>query len=88
LTHIQGKGFRQEGVCNMTVRFSTYQVIPLNYTSTDIFVKTPQVEAPDDVVVAVGMNGQQWTRDITINYKDEENTFTYYQQPYVYWYGP
>lgn len=61
---------------------------PENYTQEYIFVKSPPVETPDDVVVAVGMNGQQWTPDVLINNKDKENTFTYYTQPYVYWYGP
>ena len=72
----------------MTVRYGPIQVIPKNYSSEVIYVESPGVEVPDDVVVGVGMNGQQWTPDLLINNKDEENTFTYYTQPYVYWYGP
>ena len=57
LSKIDGRGFNQIGVCNMTVRYATWQVKPLNYTYDYIFVESPPVETPDDVVVSVGMNG-------------------------------
>jgi hypothetical protein len=87
-TVIAGKGFNPTCCCNMTVRFSTYQVIPDTWNDTHIIVNSPQVNIPDDVVVAVGINGQQFNPDIKLNNKDIENTFTYYDMPIVTSYYP
>lgn len=52
-------GFNQEGACNKTVRFATWEVKPINETTdTTIWVKSPAVKIPDAVVVAVALNGQ------------------------------
>ena len=61
---------------------------PLNYTEDTIFVRTPNVTHPDDVVVSHGINGQQYNPDITLNKKDPENTFTYYGRPIITNYYP
>jgi hypothetical protein len=90
LTRISGKGFVQEGVCNMTVRFATDQekVIITNWTNDDIWIKTPSVAIPDDTVVEVMMNGQQTTEDIIIHNRDIENTYSYYADPLFATYKP
>jgi hypothetical protein len=55
-----------------------------NETSdTDAFVLSPAVNIPDAVVVAVALNGQQFTKDIILHVKDIENTFEYYQDPTI-----
>jgi hypothetical protein len=38
---------------------------------------------PGAVVVQVALNGRQFDKDITVAYRDEQNTFYYYQFPYV-----
>lgn len=43
---------------------------------------------PDAVVVGLALNGQQFTRDITIHKRDPENTFEYYTAPIVTFFEP
>ena len=43
---------------------------------------------PDAVVVSVSLNGQQFARDYTLHFRDQENTFTYYQPALIIEYGP
>jgi len=58
ITSIKGKGFNQEGACNKTVRFATFETKPFNETEdTTIWASTPAVKIPDTVVVAVALNG-------------------------------
>lgn len=58
IVQIIGKGFNQEGACNKTVRFATYEVKPMNETKdTTIWVSTPSVKIPDATVVGVALNG-------------------------------
>ncbi len=88
LVKLTGRGFRPVCACNVTVRFGTFQVRPVNFTEDTVFVRTPNVTLPDDVVVSYGVNGQQYNPDITLNKKDVENTFTYYGKPIVTNYHP
>lgn len=53
-----------------------------------MFVSSPAVSIPDSVVVAIALNGQQFTRDLILHVKDEENTFNYYVEPYITYYNP
>ena len=53
-----------------------------------MFVVSPPVPAPDAVVVGVALNGQQFTRDLVLHVKDDENTFEYYVEPFVTYYTP
>lgn len=88
IVKIIGKGFKPACACNVTVRFGTFQVRPVNFTDNVIYVRAPNVTLPDDVVVSYGINGQQYNPDLTLNYKDKENTFTYYGVPLVAFYYP
>lgn len=87
---VEGRGFKQEGACNVTVRYGAYQLKPDNgtYNDTHITVKSPNATVPDSVVVSVALNGQQFVSDKTLHYRDLENTFTYYQEMYVRDYSP
>jgi len=85
---ITGRNFKPDCACNVTVRFGTYQVRPLNYTDNTIYVIAPNVSQPDDVVVSYGINGQQYNPDIKLNSKDVENTYTYYDVPVITDYHP
>jgi hypothetical protein len=56
---IVGKGFNQPGACNKTARFAVIETKPINETNdTLMFVVSPPVKVPDEVVVAVALNGQ------------------------------
>jgi len=84
-----GSGFNQEGACNKTVRFATWEVKPFNETlDTTIWVKSPKVHIPDSVVVGVALNGQQFTKDIVLHVKDDENTFEFYNEPLISYFTP
>lgn len=85
---ISGAGFRQQATCNMTVRFGNIYVKPLVFNDNEVRVRTPRVDVPDAVVVAVSPNGQQFTRDKTLRFKDNENTFWYYENPTIYEFTP
>jgi len=54
----------------------------------EIEVTSPVAQVPDAVVISVSLNGQQFSRDYTLHFRDEENTFTYYQPTFVNTYGP
>lgn len=85
---ISGIGFAQAAVCNMTVRFGNIYTVPVEFNGYEIHVKSPPVDVADAVVVAVGLNGQQFTKDKTLHYRDEENTFYYYNNPNIYDFSP
>ena len=44
---------------------------------------SPPAQAPDAVVVGAALNGQQFTKDLTLHLRDPENTFEYYLEPIV-----
>lgn len=43
---------------------------------------------PGAVVVSVALNGQQFINDVVYHRWDEENTFIYYQDPFISDYFP
>ena len=56
--NILGKGFNQEGACNKTLRFSVFEVKPIQNTyDTSAIVLSPPANNPDAVVVGVTLNG-------------------------------
>lgn len=85
---LEGTGFAHKAGCNRTVRFGPIQVRPKNFTNTKMWVRAPAVNIPDDVVVSIGLNGQQYHHDKKINSKDVENTYTYYSKPIITHYKP
>jgi len=85
---ITGYGFSQPSICNLTVRFGNIYATPFKNTDYEIKVKSPSVNVADSVVVAVGLNGQQFTKDKTLHFRDPENTFHYYENPSIYDFSP
>ena len=85
---LAGRGFRPECPCNVTSRFGTFQVRTVNFTENLVVVRSPNVTLADDVVVSHGINGQQYNPDPVLNYRDIENTYTYYANPIVASYYP
>eukprot|EP00824_Muranothrix_gubernata_P008912 TRINITY_DN2148_c0_g1_i1.p1 TRINITY_DN2148_c0_g1~~TRINITY_DN2148_c0_g1_i1.p1 ORF type:complete len:1639 (+),score=352.12 TRINITY_DN2148_c0_g1_i1:139-5055(+) len=88
LVKIKGKNFDPPCGCNHTMRFGAMQFKLVNKSDDTLFAIAPPVSLPDDVVVAYGINGQQYNPDPTINFKDLENTYTYYEKPIISEYDP
>ena len=80
---IMGSGFDQPGACKVTTRFATYIARPLKVEDDYILVKSPKANYTGSVVVQVSLNGQQFEKDITYNYRDQQNTFYYYKCPVI-----
>jgi hypothetical protein len=81
--NITGYNFNQKGACNVTVRFSTYHIKPSVIESEYLIVNSPKVNFTGAVVVQVALNGRQFEKDITVNFRDKENTFIYYRNPLI-----
>ena len=58
ISHIQGSGFSQPGVCNVTVRYGTFTQYLVNYTDTELITSSPVALVPDAVTISVALNGQ------------------------------
>ena len=87
---VTGLGFDQYGVCNKTARYSVFEKKPINETKNDtiIFTESPPANVPDAVVYSVALNGQQFSKDKILHWRDFENTFYYYEDPTVVGYTP
>ena len=85
---MKGKWLHPQCACNATVRVGTYQIRPINFTDELVVYRAPNVSLSDDVVISFGINGQQYNPDIVLNYKDIENTYTYYGVPIITSYFP
>ncbi|MCP3686031.1 MAG: hypothetical protein GY861_25580 [bacterium] len=83
-----GFNFNQTGACNPVVRFSTYEVKPKIFNNTNLQVVSPKVNWTGATTVQLALNGQQFDKDITIRYRDFENTFWYYKNPLVTFMSP
>lgn len=84
---ITGEIFKQQAVCNVTVRFGTTEVMAKSYNETAVVINTPEVGMPGTAIVQVSLNGQQFT-----DYEGPKNLggsrfdrgkleFTYYGDP-------
>lgn len=50
--------------------------------------EAPPANIPGSAVVEVSGNGQQFTRDLTLHFRDVNNTFEYYQDFLVTYINP
>jgi len=86
---LHGEHFAQPGVCNVTVRFGTTEVLTFNHTDTVAVAMSPSVKVPGDAIVQLSLNGQQFTdQEGTKNIggsKFDEGVlgFYFYQDPLV-----
>lgn len=79
-----GSGYNQQGACNKTLRFSVFETKPIVEVNDSLAIVTsPPATNPDAVVVSIALNGQQFIKDLTLHFKDPENTFEYYSEPVV-----
>ena len=60
---IQGLGFQQAAVCNLTVSFGPYYAKPKEVTKHSITVKAPPAAVADGSMVTFSLNGQQFIKD-------------------------
>jgi len=86
--NISGFDFNQTGACNVTARFSTYQVKPTEYTRDYMVVTSPKVNFTGATTVQIALNGQQFDKDVTLGFRDVANTFYYYKFPLINFMGP
>lgn len=80
---LRGRGFTHPNVCNFKLRYGAIEVTPKVLNSTAIEAKSPRVNLPGPVVLATSGNGQNYANDITMHFRDKENTFTYTQDLFV-----
>lgn len=85
---VSGYNFNQTGACNPRVRFSTYEVIPNTLNDTHLIAFSPKVNFTGATTVQIALNGQQFDKDITLRFRDQENTFYYYKMPLITFMGP
>jgi hypothetical protein len=66
-----GVGFKHRNVCNLKVRYGALEVTP-HKVHSDISIETtsPVVNLPDQVVLAPSGNGQQYSDDYILHYRD------------------
>lgn len=57
---------------------------PFIVNNTVVQTVSPRVSVPDAVVISPSGNGQNYGADLTLHYRDLENTFTYYQDMFVH----
>lgn len=79
-----GRGYKHENVCNLKIRYGALETTPEIVNNTVVKTVSPRVSVPDAVVLAPSGNGQNYGADLTLHYRDIENTFTYYQDMFVH----
>jgi hypothetical protein len=76
---VTGSGFNQTNICNFVVRYEQKHLVASEITRDSFKVESPPVNVSGAVVVSVSGNNQQFINDITLHYRDNQNTFEYYQ---------
>lgn len=85
---IRGKGFNQTNICAFTVRYGCMQLPYTLINDTALNVTSFPVNMSGSIVASVSGNNQQFINDITLHFRDKENTFEYYQPFYTEWIKP
>ena len=80
---ITGKGFKQDNICDLKVRYGKRHLVPRDVTKNQLTVTSPEAQVPGQVVVSISGNNQQFIDDKTLHFRDKESTFEYYQNFYV-----
>jgi len=78
-TILKGVGFAHPNICKLRVRYGALETTPLKVINDTVMeTVSPAVNVPDAVALAPSGNAQQYGADITLHYRDVENTFTYH----------
>lgn len=81
--NVTGIGFNHPNACNTTIRVATYHIKPFHIEDTYLLFRTPEVNFTGATVVQLALNGRQFDKDYEVHYRDVENTFYYYKDPYI-----
>lgn len=76
--NITGGGFKNANMCNPKVKFGQHPYTPAISSDSSLQVDVGESKLPGSVVVTMSGNGQQYTPDRTLHYRDLQNTFEYY----------
>lgn len=68
---VAGKGFKNANFCDPKVRFGRYAFVPTITSDKSLSVETKPVNVPGSVVVTMSGNGQQYTDDRTLHFRDK-----------------
>jgi len=82
-------GLSASCLCDIRVRFDTYEVKPTILKETgQLSVIAPAASLPGGTVVQVTYNGQQYQKERVVHVKDPKATYYYYDQPLVTFHEP
>ena len=76
---VSGKSLNHPNMCNKKIKFGQQILEVQSATDTDVVVTTVPVAIPGSVVVTMSGNGQQYSDDITLHFRDRPNTFEFFQ---------
>jgi hypothetical protein len=77
--NIIGKSLSHPNMCNMKIRFGQQVYDPMSASESNVAVMTQPVSAPGSTVVTISGNGQQWSDDVTLHFRDRSNTYEFFQ---------
>ena len=76
--NIMGKNLNHPNMCNKKMKFGQTVYEISSSTDSNVVVNTQPVNVPGSVVVTMTGNGQQYSDDITLHFRDRANTYEYY----------
>lgn len=68
---VAGKGFKNANFCNPKLRFGMQEYTPTVASDKSLTVETSPVRVPGSTVVTMSGNGQQYTDDRTLHFRDK-----------------
>jgi hypothetical protein len=77
--NIIGKNLNHPNMCNKKIRFGQQVYNPDSATDSNVLVMTQPVSVPGAIVVTMSGNGQQYSDDITLHFRDRPNTYEFFQ---------
>jgi hypothetical protein len=80
---VNGTGFAQAAACKRVVRLGHLQVEPTSFTNDTMTFQAPVAPLPATTVVAISLNGQQFTGQHAVHSPAHSATFDYYKDPYA-----
>jgi hypothetical protein len=76
--NIAGKSLNHPNMCNKKIKFGQMIYDLQSATDSNVVVQTTPVQVPGSVVVTMSGNGQQYSDDITLHFKDRANTYEFF----------
>jgi hypothetical protein len=77
--NIIGKNLNHPNMCNKKIRFGQHVYDASSSTDSNIVVNVNPVNVPGSVVITLSGNGQQYSDDVTLHFRDHSNTYEFYQ---------